>query len=444
MLPGVYSDTLDAQGGSWVGKIITQVGDSLFLFDNINGNTITIRANGTIGDNWIFYRDTSTRYYLATITGMDTMTASGVIDSVKKILITAWDTSGMVVADPADSFEIILSKNNGFVKIFDLYTFPYHQPNAVYVEGLDYYLDQTVYYSPYGYYTSYYMGLNKHTQIFNRTSFSNPTIQALYDWNVGDVYQYSYCIPFSSVHCASPNSYSIDTVTSKTEYADTTEFVYNAGVMELDYALYSTTGHFSYLSSNATGFFVYDTTRVFNNVLMPEELGQHNVYYYTSNDTTYCMTTPLYTFTDDNELHNNVYTPPFEGPYSTTSYRQGLGLILDYSNSGDDFPMIGMQSLLYYNRGGNICGSIVIPPTSVTNLSLVNNNVSISPNPATSYIDVSSSEKIGRVSILNPLGQSVYNGQFNTDKATIDINSLPNGMYIMNVNEGMMLKFVKQ
>jgi len=446
MLPGVYSDTLDAQGGSWVGKAITQVGDSLFLFDNINGNTITIRGNGTIGDNWIFYRDTSTHYYLATMTGMDTMTVSGVIDSVKKILITAWDTSGMAITDPADSFEIILSKNNGFISVFDLYTFPYHQPNAVYVEGLDYYLNQTVstYYNPYSDYTlDYYTGLNKHTQIFRRTSFSNPTPQELNVWNVGDVYQYVYFSPYYFAHSV-PDDIFIDTITAKIVGVNNTEFDYNSGVEMLNSGLYATTGHISYSFSDSTGVFVYDTTKVFNDTLMPEEIGQSNFYFYIPNDTTYCMQSPAYIKAYSNGLNYNIFYSAIAGTSAVNIHKMNLGLVHTGIVNSDDFLMIGDNSLVYYNRSGVICDSVEIPPASVANLSLSSNTVSLSPNPATSYIDVSSSEKIERVSILNLLGQCVYNGQFNTDKATIDINSLPNGMYIMNVNEGMMRKFVKQ
>ena len=56
----------------------------------------------------------------------------------KKILITAHNALGIVASDPVDSLQIFLSKNNGFVQVFDLFTFPYHGPDSVYAEGLDY------------------------------------------------------------------------------------------------------------------------------------------------------------------------------------------------------------------------------------------------------------------------------------------------------------------
>jgi len=171
---------LDANGGSWLGKQVIQQIDGTFLFDNLWHDTVVIRANAVVGDHWIFYNDTALRYYRADVTGADTATVLGTLDSVKTINITAYDDTGLVPADPYNNFKIELSKNHGFVQVFDLYTFPYH------FYGKDYFMDRVL--TGTGFPTPA-------NSSFTLTSLINPTFAQLYDWNAGDVFENSTGLP---------------------------------------------------------------------------------------------------------------------------------------------------------------------------------------------------------------------------------------------------------
>lgn len=122
---GPFSTSLDTFGSSWVGKKVVQKPDGTFIFNNL-WDTVFIKTQSHTGDSWIFYNDTSVFSYIATVTSEDTMTILGILDSVKTITITA-DSAGIYhPIDPVNNFQIILSKNQGFMQIFDLFTFPYH------------------------------------------------------------------------------------------------------------------------------------------------------------------------------------------------------------------------------------------------------------------------------------------------------------------------------
>lgn len=220
---------LDPNGGSWLGKRVLQLSDGTFIFDSYWNDSVIIKTQANIGDSWVFYKDSSSLYYKATMLANDTMTILGVPDSVKTILITANNTSGIVTSDPLDSFQVILSKNNGFVQVFDLYTFPYHKPDSIYRLGLDFFLDRSTC-------TTYNINNNAGIPIapnqtitlFTLTDFINPNEQQLNNWNVGDVIESSSA--FGSIMPYDP-AYVIytlmDTVASKVISGDAAIYTIN-------------------------------------------------------------------------------------------------------------------------------------------------------------------------------------------------------------------------
>ncbi|MBQ5689668.1 MAG: T9SS type A sorting domain-containing protein, partial [Bacteroidales bacterium] len=60
------------------------------------------------------------------------------------------------------------------------------------------------------------------------------------------------------------------------------------------------------------------------------------------------------------------------------------------------------------------------------------NNIGIYPNPANEKINIEA-QNIEKVSIMNVMGQTVYETSVNDDNMVIDVNEFPAGLYMIHV-----------
>jgi len=67
----------------------------------------------------------------------------------------------------------------------------------------------------------------------------------------------------------------------------------------------------------------------------------------------------------------------------------------------------------------------------------------ILPNPAQNEINISANLIIDKVDIFDMLGRKLFSNDFNTANITIDIRGLANGVYLVRVNDGFIVKLVK-
>ena len=423
------SNVLDSAGGSWLGKKVMQLSDGTFLFDNLWHDTVVIKTLANVGDNWVFWRDTIGYYYDAQLTGMDTMTILGSLDSVKTINITAFDTSGSVPADHMNNFKIILSKNNGFVQVFDLYTFPY-QPNpynTFFPFGYDYFFDRVI---------SGTGGPSAANSVFSLTTLINPTYKQLYNWNTGDVFENSTCLPSVNSTGLYPYRFYVDTITNKTVLPAGIQYNYKGwvatqvidswppGTSVLDY-------NYPYATLPDSGSFTVTDSVLLDTTYMPEEYKQNLFIYYLPNDTTWCMAGARYTLWPD-YFHHDTLEVPIEGHYYR-SYKIGPGL-LHYSQGAPELavPYLTDTSLLYIYKSGTGCGAYTIPGppfTSVPGL-IISNSFSIFPNPATEELTIKTTlTQPYTITLQNMLGEAVQTLRTASQQQTINLVALPAGVY---------------
>jgi hypothetical protein len=84
------------------------------------------------------------------------------------------------------------------------------------------------------------------------------------------------------------------------------------------------------------------------------------------------------------------------------------------------------------------------PNLSAQNLPLTKNMIQLYPNPATSSLNITSTNPITQITITNLLGQTLYTQNYNTQKVQIDVADLPTGVYFIKINASEVRKFVKE
>ncbi len=82
--------------------------------------------------------------------------------------------------------------------------------------------------------------------------------------------------------------------------------------------------------------------------------------------------------------------------------------------------------------------------TIVPEINLDEHNIHCSPNPATTSLTITSSDKINSVTISNLIEQAVYSNYYHSEEVQVDVSRLPVGMYIVRINGIEVRKFIKQ
>ena len=129
-----------------------------------------------------------------------------------------------------------------------------------------------------------------------------------------------------------------------------------------------------------------------------------------------------------------------------TIYGKGLGLVkYKYYQSGNNINE--ETDLIYYKKDTLVCGTpdtTTTKPNGISQISGLNTNISIYPNPASTSIQVTLSGNIESASlqITDMLGKSVKQITFATQHNTLNIADLSEGVYNISIasNEGVINK----
>jgi len=418
---------LDSNGGSWLGKKVMQFSDGTFLFDNLWQDTVVIKPQAVVGDSWVMYNDTTKRFYRASIVAADTMTVAGFVDSIKTINITAYDDTGYVPADPVNNFKIILSKNNGFVQVIDLYTFPYHAPDSIYTQGFDYYLDLIS--------REAGSGPAPGNSEFSLVSFINPTNEQMTNWNTGDVFEnsvFNISYPGSGIY---PYQYYFDSITDKTIVAGGIQYTYTGWLATQHFPpfAYVENTNYPYDTVSVVSTFTINNTLFADTTFMPEEYLQPLVQYYFPADSSHCSSGPLYKYAQCSIVGNEYEDIFFESSGIQRTYKMGLGLINYHLYTiGNPDEEIEDTTLLYYTKAGHACGTYITPQiaTAVPGIMLKKSSVSVFPNPASEELTVSTNyTQPYTIAIYNMMWQVIRIISSIREQETISIKDLPEGVY---------------
>ena len=442
--------SLDSTGGSWLGKNVIQKSDGTFFFDNIWGDTVTIKTQANIGDSWTFFRDSTYFSYKATMLAMDTMTVLGVLDSVKKITIEA-DTNGVLnPSDPVNNFQIILSQHHGFEQVFDLMTFPFHRKNGASTSSgnFDYYYDLLTNSVPTGGW-SYVAPPDTITALFKLIPFTIPSMMEIYDYNIGDVFESSTEHYYGG---GASEVIDFDSIISKIVTAFSVSYTVASSSKQSIGGSFPTIVNCFY---NTNALFE-DTTKLFYLNKLPEEWRSPEYYHYFPNahviGTTDSCTTQVYQMDLEHiDYGNGWLIEVSDGMNSylssnSASYGIGYGEVgMDITDrEGDPFSPDQNMHMDYAYKNGNACGTEYHIPVSVDNVQGNTRQLFVYPNPASTEIMVSSPDLIENISITNVFGQTVYTGYDRSSKVVINVSSFVPGIYYLKVNNTEVRKFVKE
>jgi len=397
----------DTSSGSWVGEKVKLLTDGTYITGNEWNDSTIIKTHANPGATWVFYQDTSSLYYKATILSADTMTVSGGLDSLKIIIINAYNSSGVVASDPVNNSEIIISKNHGFVQVFDLFTFPYHPVGgSSYITGTDYYYEECG------------------SQFFRLINFDDPALPDVYNFAPGDVYEFHF-LNTNGFGSAIYDEYVVDSILSKTITGGTNVSYYINSQTWIRNWLYST----SQTISSSSGTFNVLSTLLIDSTMMPEETGENTLYYYFPADSSYCLIGNKYS-TVSGILFNN-----FEPCGVGKDYIIGLG------NTAIDScitpPAASLSySLVYYYKNGIPCGTFTAIPNAVNIIQNKPYFITIFPNPATDNLTIKTTISMPySIALQNLLGQTLKTIRTTNEIEKVDISDLSTGVYLISITD---------
>lgn len=119
---------------SWIGKAVIIKEHGLNLFINNNNDTIVIDTKAKLGEEWTVYHIEGDITIKASITNHDTMHFLGLVDSVKTITFQQYNESMNPMEAAVNGMTLLVSKNYGFLRIFNFCVFP---TSAYYSQSLE-------------------------------------------------------------------------------------------------------------------------------------------------------------------------------------------------------------------------------------------------------------------------------------------------------------------
>lgn len=129
----------------------------------------------------------------------------------------------------------------------------------------------------------------------------------------------------------------------------------------------------------------------------------------------------------------SILSIDWEGPISAqiTGHAHGTTTILQSNACG--FNMI------------NILVDIPDPKVSVPNISVSNNSeITIYPNPAIEILTIKAANKINRLVIYSILGQTMYDGEYNSEEVKLNVSDFITGVYFIKINGSEVRQFMKE
>lgn len=398
-------------GPSWMGNEIVESNNGFTYLFNEAGDTIAVNQNANVGQSWVLYRFSNGAEIRATVNAVSVMTVASLTDSVKEILLEAFDSLGQSnPSHPANNIMLSLSQNNGWFRTVSVREFP-----------------------------SMVLLLVRNDPI------QFPEYKDIYDFEIGDEFEYmGQCINLGG---SFPPGYSYVRIDDKWMNATLDTVSYKRSVLTLDLQFNSfPTPHldstFTYREDTVSYFYsnapLYPTVPEENNTLLHQS---------------YLNPVNCYTMDQDSSLYNNrlifhetegyfdldnsstpcIHFNHFEPLDFNWDYSPGLGLVATQFNAMSQAGDNCEQHLIWFHKGTETWGNYV-PLTSGIKEMSSSILFDILPNPAGKNVRVNFLNQFPEhISILSSDGKLIKTLNANDKTVSIDLSDLSAGIYILSV-----------
>ena len=121
----------------------------------------------------------------------------------------------------------------------------------------------------------------------------------------------------------------------------------------------------------------------------------------------------------------------FEEPFQNYDYVEGCGgPYYVYFDGTADFVY---RTLIYYKKGTDSCGFNIPVTVGVSELSNINSEITLFPNPTSTTFTISATDKIESVKVYNIIGEQLITDIPNNNQSTINISQFSKGIYFAEI-----------
>jgi hypothetical protein len=397
---------------SWLGKKVVHNNAARYRFYNLAGDTLGLNFAVTPADTVLIFKDAIQKFSIL-YQKTDTTTIISVIDSVRYYRILHTDLGGNPINSPLNQFHLVVSRNHGLVRYFQVDSFPQVLKPLAIAGSL----------SP-------PMGLHELTQ------------GMLYDYLPGDEIQYFE----NGYHFGGPpvNNYSRYrklVITSKTLSPDSVIYDATQQTFESGSSQVVTSAIIlKYHRNTVIALFPFEKFDGSTRSLILKNYCNQKYWTYatsTNNSLTYCSTDTCWGPFDTGG-------PPLK---SERVYTAGLGI--QYASNSVTAPMpVGYSNssqIVYFKKNGLPCGTEV--PAGIPEPKSPGTALKVFPNPVSNYLFIENEFAGPKPAYLvyNSTGQVVALGTLLGN--SISVAHLSKGFYgvrIVSEKNSLAAKFIKQ
>ena len=373
-----WLNLFNLKGGSWIGNKVEEFPDGRWLFYNSKNQASTINTMENPGVSWGFYQYSNGARIEAEITKVEWLSFLSLSDSVKTIGFTYYDSTGNLSEHFINHKTIQLSKNYGFVSMFDFYRFPTTEIDYLYYTGP----------GPFS-----LAGLTQ-----PESGYQNITFSDVFNFSPGDEIHESYS--YNAMQNGYENSQTIHLVLESQKdgpnVSYTFERCYNHewkwscdSAVQIERKKDTINIVYQYFYYRFLDFLAFEPVKMDN--------------YYFFNESFLEMKAKSGTIFYSQSLGDTVELFIYDG-FAPNEYYPGLGGPYGY---GGGFESDSWSKIVYSKKNGIGNGNPYYCPTLLPIDEAFKNKITIAPNPANEVLKLNGYNGNGNIEILNLQGQKV-------------------------------------